>query len=154
MLAVKVVNFRRGPYGAIQAFFDVEIGLEDNGDFQPAFQLRGYALLAKNAGGYWVRPAGKPRLKDGEPVTDDKGFKVYDNHYDVALEQGRGGAWGPSKLGRKLKDAIVAQATALLEEGAAPKPKAAASRGGAVSTTGGKARGTPLPPADEDDLPF
>lgn len=167
MLKVKVTNLRKGPWGNALAFFGVVIGLQgEDGEFVPVFQVRDCVLKEKRDGGFWVQFPGKLREKNGEPVLDDKGYKTYDNYFDIAFEDGK-----PTKAGLKAKDMIAAAA----EEAYHAVGKASAGRGGKgksqakgkgapkggdefedfPSDTGAEAHGSPLGDTEEDDeLPF
>ena len=167
MLKVKVINLRKGPWGNALAFFGIVIGTQsEDGEFVPVFQVRDCVLKEKKDGGFWVQFPAKLREKNGEPELDDKGFKKYDNYFDIAFEDGK-----PTKAGFKAKDLIVAaaeeayKAAGKTSEGRGGKGKVqakgkAAPKGGdefdeAAGDTGAEAHGSPLGESEEDDeLPF
>lgn len=147
MFNVRVTNFRAVSFTGVVGFFDLELGeAAEDGTFSPAMVLYGYALKPRKAGGYWVQPPGKPRMKDGQPVIDEKGFKVYDPYYDLYLSETTTGGKALSASSKALRQEILAQAEAALNGNS--------SRGrGTAGTTTTQVVGVGAQPED-DDLPF
>ena len=125
------------------AFCDVAVGTEEGGAFQGVLSIRGVFLAQKKDGtGMYFKFPSKPRIKDGEQVVVD-GYKVYDPHVDLFLEQ-RGDKSAPSKAAFRFKDALLealvaayerdgqgrgSQPTSLARAAAAKKPAASARKG-------------------------
>lgn len=155
--------------GALKAGFNVDFGnVDEAGEFTHLFTVTDFTLIAKNAGGYFMRAPGKPRLKNGEPVLDAKQYPVYDDYFRKAFVEasGRDAKAQVSKASYQLFDAIGDKAGAVYEalSGTGAKPKAkfaapAAQKFVAASPAGGFASeiaedhgGSPLD--GDDDLPF
>lgn len=147
---VQVINPRKGPFGSVLGYFDVVLN--------NAIRLNGLAMKQKNDGSaYYFQPPAKARVKNGEPVIDDKGFQKYDAYFDFVLEQGAKG-WFPTEEAAELKAAILAAGVEALElkaAGRGTKDKPAAAKGKAKAA----AVATKTDDADDedfgdDDLPF
>jgi hypothetical protein len=156
--------------GALKAGFNVDFGnVDEAGEFTHLFTVTDFTLIAKNAGGYFMRAPGKPRTKNGEPVLNAKGYPEYDDYFRKAFVEasGRDAKAQVSKASYALFDAIGDKAGEVYDtlSGAGAKPAAkfaapAAKKLVASPTASGFAStidedhgGSPLD-ADDDDLPF
>lgn len=170
MFGVKVLRMTKGDFkGGALAFFDVALGEQTDEGFIGVFTVKGFVLKAKNDGGFFYQAPAKKRMKNGEPVKDDKGYDVWDPYFDLFFTEA-GDAWKPSKAAWRGKDMILEQAEAAYaaeggkQAGRGAAPKAAPAKVKATAKVGaakGKAKEA-LPPEPEneeldeedDDLPF
>jgi hypothetical protein len=87
-LEFKIHNYRLMSSGSLMVF-DLGIGYNDGSTFIGVADVRGCWLKQKNDGsGNYVQFPSKLRVKDGQPVEDDKGYKIYDNVVDLFMEKG------------------------------------------------------------------
>lgn len=116
--AVKVDRMRPGGGNAL-AFFNLLLGYKTDNGFVPLLEARDFVLKRKNDGSslYYQAPS-KPRIRQGEHVVDDRGYKVYDNIIDLYGEKGAGQdkeKWSPTKAAFALRKHILDQAEKALK---------------------------------------
>lgn len=148
-MQLQVINFRPYSKGALVGFFDVVL---DN-----VFVVRGFTLKSKSdgSGHYWQAPS-KPRIKNGEHLKDDKGFAIYDAHFDLYGETDSEGKYSPTKDAFQARKDLIELAVKAWQVSAqasngrgstAAKPTKPA--GVATGVEGGDALDS-----EDDDLPF
>lgn len=135
MFGFKIKNMRKGPFGKALAFLDIAFGdVGEDGDFTGACEVRG-CVLKEGTKGFYVQFPAKPRLdKQGNPVKDQKGYAIYDNHFDLYVE-GEGEERKPTAAAWELRSEIIlaaqhayeAEATSNTGRGAAPAKAAKAA---------------------------
>lgn len=157
MFAVRVVNLRPGPFGNALAYFNVVVGEEDNGEFTGALVLKDFVLKYKKDGVsyFWQAPA-KQRMRDGQPVKDQKGYAIWDEYMTLFAPEGEK---QPTGLSFDTRSEITTQAGKLYDAaksattgrgGAKPAAKPVAGKRPAA-----KAQVDAADPAElSDDLPF
>ena len=165
MFGIKIKNMRKGPFSAALAFFDLGLGdTADDGAFTGVCEVRG-CVLKKGAKGFYVQFPAKKREKDGEPVKDDKGYVIYDNHFDLFIA-GEGEDRKPTTAAWDFRKELILAAQHMFEtpddsnkgRGAA-KPKAAPKATPKPAEASGEIAGdeAPSPTGDDDEddsLPF
>lgn len=153
-MEIRVVNFRRGPFKNVAAFFDVVL---DN-----ALVVRGNALKQRNDGKYYYQTKGIARIgKDKQPALNDEGFAIYDNVVDLYTEKS-GEEWKPTQAAWDIRDQILAAALEILQSDPAQENAgrgSAQSKGKAKVAAGSKANTAKSVEGIEDedndnDLPF
>jgi len=93
-MASKALRFKLHSYKLVTnnalMVFDLGVGYDNNGEFVGIADIRGCWLKQKNDGtGNYVSFPSKMRVaRDGSAVTDDSGYKVYDNIVDLYMEKG------------------------------------------------------------------
>ena len=163
MFATRVTRLKRGPFKTVLAWFDVQFGDVEDGTFTPLFVAPGFALKAKNDGGYFYQAPAKKRLKDGEPVKVN-GYDKWDPYVDLALEK-QGEEWKPSKAAFNARKALLEQAVKAYdaaedkEEGRGSQPKAQAAAKGKGGKDGAQTQinepeANGFLDEEDDDLPF
>jgi len=88
-------------------FFDVQ--LED------FLILKGCTLRLSKANKYYWKPPAKPRIKNGETMTDEQGRQIYDDHYRL-LTVGKGEERKLTPGAAKFNEDVTAQAVTAYEQ--------------------------------------
>lgn len=161
----KVVDMRAGGGNAL-AFFTVQVGIEGKAGYVPVFVIKDFVLKRKRDGGLFFVPPSKLRVRNGEPVLDGAGFKVYDPIADLYGEKGAGQGgpdkWSPTKAAFALRKQILGDAEEQLKGLAAENSGRGSAAPAGVTETVAVAVGgdggdegdlNPLFGAD-DDMPF
>lgn len=140
-MQLEVINFRPYTKGATLGFFDIAI--------DQTFVVRGFALKRKNDGtGYYWQAPSKKRLKNGQPVKDDKGFDVYDAHFDLYGEKDGDGNYKVAKTAFEGRTELINLAVAAYSASQTAESGRGPERPATVATAvEGAGEG-------EDDLPF
>lgn len=145
-MQLEVINFRPYTGGGALGFFDVAI--------DRTFVVRGFALKRKNDGSayYWQAPS-KARTKGGEIQKDEKGFTIYDAHFDLFGERDGEGNYKPTKEAFEGRKQLIELAV----ESWQASQNASSGRGAAVRKEAPAAVPTAVEgatEAEDDDLPF
>jgi hypothetical protein len=107
--------------GALMVF-GIGIGYEDEGgNFTGLVSIRDCWLKQKNDGsGNYVSFPSKMRVRDGEPVIDDNGYKVYDNFVDLYMEKGanpqKPDTRAPTQAAWAWRAWVIKEATAVYDQ--------------------------------------
>jgi len=164
MMQAKVVNMRRGPFGKALAFFNILIGTEVDGVFEPVLVLKECVLKEKTDGSsmYFNFPAKLRTGSDGEPVKVN-GYNKYDNYVDLYFDRS-GEKPRVSDASWAVREAILAEAIAAYESdedeqtGRGSRPKQAAKPAAARPSKPKPKVEQPEPEGEpdeaDDDLPF
>lgn len=144
-MQLEVINFR--PYtgaGAV-GFFDVAI--------DQTFVVRGFALKRKTDGSayYWQSPS-KARMKSGVQVKDDKGFPIYDAHFDLFGSRDKNGDYKVAPAAFEARTKLIelaVEAYSTAQAGNSGRGTAKAAKPAAVSSSVEGADDS-----EDDDLPF
>lgn len=151
---IRIINFRKGPFGKALAFFDIAL---DN-----ALIIRDNTLKLKNDGGYFFSSMSKKRVRNGEAVIDPKtGREKWDEALDLYGEEGADGKYKITAAGWEAKEQILSQVVALYESEettgqARGGKKAGAAKAGTAATSKvvNVATEDATTDDDDDDLPF
>lgn len=91
---------------------DLAVGYETDGQFFGVMEVRGLWLKQKKDGSanYVNFPSKERKNRDGEPVLDENGYKVYDNIVDLYMER-EGEKKGPTQAGWGFRKWLIEEMT-------------------------------------------
>lgn len=162
-LRFKVHNCKPGGQYSLMVC-DLAVGYEDGGQFVGVMDVRGLWLKQKKDGsGNFVSFPSKQRFsKDGDPVLDDNGYKVYDNIVDLFMDR-EAEKKGPTEAAWGFRKWLIEEMTRAYEQldksqsgrgpktqGKAPAPKPPAKP--AMATT--RVADDYADESDDDSFPF